>query len=63
MLDIYCINCGLAYNAYKVMLLWNNERFAECREGYGHTWSRVRDDGLAESYINNNPENVERRTT
>ena len=57
MSDIFCANCGLAYAAYRVMLLWNNVDLAdECREGCDHTWSRMREDGLAEIYLNNDPE-------
>ena len=56
---VYCINCGLAHDAYRVMLLWNNQVLVACREGYGHTWSKVRADGLAAAYRNNDPTNGE----
>ena len=58
--DVFCCNCGLAYAAYKVMLLWNNQDKADdCRENYMHTWSRVREDGLAAMFLHNDPERGE----
>ena len=59
MSGIFCINCAIAYDAYQIMHLWNNRDFAKCREGYGHTWSKVREDGLAAIYLNNDPERGE----
>ena len=61
-MGIFCINCGIAYDAYSVMLLWNNQHLAQCKEGYGHTWSKVRADGLAAIYRNNNPDHGELET-
>ena len=57
---VYIANCAMGYAAFKVILLWN--RFANCREGYAHTWSKVRDDGLAATYLNNDPERGEATT-
>ena len=59
MADVFCINCAMAHAAYKVMLLWDNDRAAQCREGFAHTWSKVRDDGLAATYRNNDPDRGE----
>ena len=44
---IYCVECGMAYAAYKVMqdLNGDGDRAEECHEDSNHVWAKIHANG------------------